>query len=62
VVESLLLTTPPQFPPRGIGDFIDYLKLAGRFRGLRPKDMVALVKIFTQSAAEYLDEWFESSR
>src|SRR6204780_148436 len=62
VVESLLLTTPPQFPPRGIGDFIDYLKLAGRLRGLRPKDMVALVKIFTQSAAEYLDEWFESEQ
>src|ERR1700689_148445 len=62
VVESLLLTTPPQFPPRGIGDFIDYLKLAGRLRGLRPKDMVALVKIFTQSAAEYLDEWFDSEQ
>src|SRR5271169_1515747 len=62
VVESLLLTTPPQFPPRGIGDFIDYLKLAGRLRGLRPKDMVALVKIFTQSAADYLDEWFESEQ
>jgi phytoene dehydrogenase-like protein len=60
VVEGLLLTTPPQFPPRGIGDFIDYLKLAGRLRGLSPRDAVALVKIFTQSAAEYLEEWFES--
>ena len=60
VVESLLLTTPPQFPPRGIGDLIEYLKLAGRLRKLAPADMVALVKIFTQSAAELLDEWFES--
>ena len=60
VVEALLLTTPPQFPPRGLGDFIDYLKLAGRLRGLSAGDMVALVKIFTQSAAEFLDEWFES--
>jgi phytoene dehydrogenase-like protein len=60
VVEGLLLTTPPQFPPRGIGDFLEYLKLAARFRRMRPKDMVALVKIFTQSAAEYLDERFES--
>ena len=34
VVEELLLTTPPQFPPRGIGDFVDYLKLAGKMRGL----------------------------
>jgi phytoene dehydrogenase-like protein len=62
VVDGLLLTTPPQFPPRGILDFLDYLKIAGRLRGLGPKDMVALVKIFTQSAAEFLDEWFESEQ
>src|SRR5580704_14248624 len=60
VVESLLLTTPPQFPPRGVGDLVEHLKLAGRLRKLAPADMVALVKIFTQSAAELLDEWFES--
>ena len=62
VVDGLLLTTPPRFPPRGILDFLDYLKIAGRLRGLGPKDMVALVKIFTQSAAEFLDEWFESEQ
>ena len=60
VVEGLLLTTPPEFPPHGLLDFIDYLKLAGRMRGLKPKEIVGLVKIFTQSAAEFLDEWFES--
>src|SRR5579864_102461 len=60
VVESLLLTTPPEFPPRGLADFVDYLKLAGKFRRLRPKEIVSLVKIFTQSAADFLDEWFES--
>jgi phytoene dehydrogenase-like protein len=62
VVESLLLTTPPHFPPRGPLDFAEYLKLAGRLRGLAAKDVVALVKIFTQSAAELLDEWFESEQ
>jgi phytoene dehydrogenase-like protein len=60
VVEGLLLTTPPQFPPNGIGDAIEYLKLAAKMRGLSPAHIVALVKIFTQSAAEYLDAWFES--
>jgi len=60
VVEGLLLTTPPNFPPRTGMDFIDYLKLVGRLRGLSAGDVVALVKIFTQSAAEFLDEWFES--
>ncbi len=60
VVESLLLTTPPEFPPQGLGDFFDYLKLAAKMRGLSPKEIVGLVKIFTQSAVEFLDEWFES--
>src|SRR3984893_18207761 len=59
-VESLLLTSPPDFPPRGVGDFIEYLKLAGRMRKLSRREMVGLVKIFTQSAADFLDEWFES--
>jgi len=62
VIEDLLLITPPPFPPRGPLDFLDYLKLAGRLRSLRSKDLVALVKIFTQSAAELLDEWFESDQ
>src|SRR6266852_5902704 len=60
VVESLLLTSPPDFPPRGVGDFIDYVKLAARMRKLTRREMVGLVKIFTQSAADFLDDWFES--
>jgi len=61
VVESILLTTPPDFPP-GPGDLIDYLKLLGKLRGLSKKEMVGLVKIFTQSATDLLDEWFESEQ
>jgi phytoene dehydrogenase-like protein len=59
VVEGLLLTTPPPFPPRPV-DMVDYLRLMGKMRGLSARDIVALVKVFTQSAAEFLDEWFES--
>jgi phytoene dehydrogenase-like protein len=62
VVEGLLMTTPPHFPPRGIASLPEYLKLAGRMRGLSATEIVALVKIFTQSAAEFLDEWFESEQ
>ena len=61
VVESILLTTPPDFPP-GPGDLIDYLKLLGKLRGLSKKEIVSLVKIFTQSATDLLDEWFESEQ
>ncbi|HBY58766.1 MAG TPA: amine oxidase [Solibacterales bacterium] len=60
VVEGLLLMTPPEFPPAGITDFIDYLKLLGKLKGLTREELVGLVKIFTQSAADFLDEWFES--
>ncbi|HTM49347.1 MAG TPA: NAD(P)/FAD-dependent oxidoreductase, partial [Bryobacteraceae bacterium] len=59
-VEGMLLRTPPDFPPQSAGDFIEYLKLAVRASKLGRREMVGLVKIFTQSAADFLDEWFES--
>ena len=37
VVESLLLVTPPELPPKKPGDFIEYLKLLARFRKLGPR-------------------------
>ena len=60
VVESLLLVSPPELPPRKPADFIDYLKLVAKFRKLNPREITGLVKIFTQSAADLLDAWFES--
>jgi phytoene dehydrogenase-like protein len=60
VVESLLLEVPPALPPKTPGEFLEVLKLAARFRGLSARDIAALVKIFTISAAAFLDEWFES--
>ncbi len=60
VVEGLLLTTPPPFPPASMGAYVEYLKLAGKLRGLWRAEMTGLVKIFTQSAADFLDDWFES--
>jgi phytoene dehydrogenase-like protein len=43
-----------------LGDFLDYLHVAALAAKLDNKDLAALVKIFTQSAADFLDEWFES--
>lgn len=60
VAESLLLTTPPPFPPRGMGAIMEWLRLAGRIRGLNTAEMTGLVKIFSMSASDFLDEWFES--
>jgi len=60
VVESLLLVTPPELPPKKPADFLEYIKLLARFRKLGASEITGLIKIFTQSAADLLDEWFES--
>ncbi len=60
IVETLLLEAPPPFPPARLGEFAEYLKLAARTRGLSRDSIVGLVKIFTQSASDFLEEWFES--
>ena len=60
VVEPLLLRTPPNVPPRSPGDWIESLRLAGRLRGLDRRHLSGLLKVMTQSAGEFLEEWFES--
>src|SRR5579871_4873472 len=46
VVESLLLVTPPELPPKKPSDFVEYLKLLGCFRNLGARDIAGLVRIF----------------
>lgn len=62
VIEELLLVTPPDFPPHGISGKLEYLKLGAKFRKLSKPEMLGLVKVFTASAADFLDEWFESEQ
>ena len=60
IVEPLLFVTPPDVPPTSLTGWLETLKLAGRFRDLDAPDWAGLVKIFSQSAHEFLCEWFES--
>lgn len=60
IVEDLLLEPPPEFPPRRLSDWPDYVRLLGRWRRLPHQDVIALVRVLTQSAADFLDAWFES--
>jgi phytoene dehydrogenase-like protein len=60
VVEPLLLTTPPPLPPASPGAIIEWIRLAARMRGLAGRELAGLVRIFTQSASDFLDDWFES--
>jgi phytoene dehydrogenase-like protein len=60
LVEPLLFVTPPEVPPSSLTDMLEVLKLAGRFRDLDRAAWNGLLKIFSQSAHEFLSEWFES--
>ncbi len=60
LVEPLLFVTPPDLPLKSLTGMVEALKLAARFRNLDRAAWNGLVKIFSQSAHEFLSEWFES--
>src|SRR5207247_8605485 len=59
-VKPLLSTAPPDPASLDPRELFDLLRLGRYFRGLPQKDLHALWKLLTMSAADYLDEWFES--
>jgi phytoene dehydrogenase-like protein len=59
-IRPLLMRTPPDptsFKPR---DLMELLYLGKRFHGMGEKRMYETIRFFTMSAADYLDEYFES--
>ena len=64
VLRDLVLRQPPNltqgFSRRGIAEALRALGLAGRLRHLSLDESRALLELFTRSAADYLDGWFES--
>jgi len=59
-VKPLLSTAPPDPASRDPRQLLDLLSLGRYFRGLPERDLHALWKLLTMSAADYLDEWFDS--
>lgn len=60
VVREIMTTAPPQVESGGIPDLLTTLKLARRFRQLSGAARRRLIRLFTVSAAEYLQDYFES--
>ncbi|MFQ5927111.1 MAG: phytoene desaturase family protein, partial [Terriglobia bacterium] len=60
--ERLLLVTPPNFTRGGLRDLWGLGKLAWQGLRLDARERVGQVKLFTQSAADFLDAWFESEQ
>jgi len=59
VLRELVLETPPSVG-RGIGAMLEAWKVAKRFRGLDLAGQRDVLDLFTKSAGEVLDRWFES--
>ncbi len=62
VLRDLLLTTPPNAGgPMSIGALLDAWKAARRFRALGIEGQRDVLDLFTKSAGDVLDRWFESA-
>ena len=59
LVRDLLFVVPPN-PSRL--DLPSWAAMLGRLRGIRARDIPELVRLFTMSASDFLDEWFRDER
>jgi len=59
-LQHLYGLTPPQLTSRRAADLLALLSLGSRVRGLGRSDMIELLRVLPMSAAELLDDWFES--
>ena len=56
LLKDLLFVVPPNMR---MAEVPRWAKTAGRFRGWTGRDIHELVRLFTMSAADFLDEWFD---
>ena len=59
LLKDLLFVVPPNMR---LAEAPRWVKTAGHFRGWTGRDIHELVRLFTMSAADFLDEWFEDER
>ena len=59
-VEPMLLQAPPNLPPRRLADWTALGSLGWQVMRMRPAQLGELARMFTASAREVLEDWFES--
>src|SRR5829696_8781881 len=59
-VEPLLLEPPPALPADSPEALADWARFMGRVNGLSRQHLAEVMRIFTASVADLLDDWFES--
>jgi phytoene dehydrogenase-like protein len=60
LIKPILGMAPPDPASLAPGELLDMMRVGRYFRHLDKKRFNALCKLLTMSAADYLDEWFES--
>jgi phytoene dehydrogenase-like protein len=59
-VKPILSMTPPDPLSRNPRDLVTLASIVKRFRSLSEKDRRSLLQLMTMSAADFLDQWFET--
>jgi phytoene dehydrogenase-like protein len=59
LVHELLFVTPPNLR---VGELHRWASIGGRMRRWSGRDVHDLIRLFTMSASDFLDEWFEDER
>ncbi len=59
-IEPMLLEAPPNVPPREPSDLAAVARLGWRLARRSPREIGDLVRMFSASARDILDDWFES--
>jgi len=59
LLKDLLFVVPPKL---AVGDLPKWAAAAARLRGWTGRDVAEAVRLFTMSAADFLDEWFTDER
>lgn len=60
VVRWVMTQTPPKVSAGGLGDLVKAIQLSSQFRKLKTTAKNRLLKLFSLSAVEFLEEYFES--
>ncbi len=60
VLKSILTLTPPALPNLSLSEIMTWLPSALRAKRLGSQDLRQLLRVLPMSAADFLDEWFET--
>ncbi|MEE9471085.1 MAG: NAD(P)/FAD-dependent oxidoreductase, partial [Gemmatimonadota bacterium] len=58
--DEILRMTPPMFPPKGIGEMLEFAKFGRKMLKLGDRKLKHFMELMTLSCADYLDKRFES--